>query len=107
MILSRAALLTNTSGLDLVERERGTLPVRATWATKMRTASGKEVPNSSVTLAARLSSFGSTRHLKSTVMPQMWHSGMRAQLFLAHGVATHPAPRKSFSTKRVGNPSAI
>ena len=79
MISSRAALLTNTSGPDLVERERGTLPVRATWATKMRTASGKDVPNSWVTFAARLSSLGSTRHLKSTVMLQMCHPVMETQ----------------------------
>ena len=71
MILSRVALLINGSGGDLVERERGTLPVRATWATKIRTASGNDVPNARVTLVARLRSFGSMRHLKSTVMLQM------------------------------------
>ena len=90
MILSRAALLTNTSGPDLVERERGTRPVRAIWATKMRTASGKDVPNSWVTLAARLSSFGSTRHLKSTVMLQMCHSVMEAQALLAQDGLDRP-----------------
>jgi hypothetical protein len=79
MIASRAALLTNTSRPDLVERETGTLPVRTTWATNMRTASGKDVPNSWVTFAARLSSLGSTRHLKSTVMLQMCHPVMETQ----------------------------
>ena len=75
MILSRAFLLTNVSVSDLVERERGRLPVRATWATKMRTASGSEVPSVLVTFAARLSNFGSTRQRKSTVMLQMCHLG--------------------------------
>jgi len=75
MTWSRAALLINASGPDRVERKSGTLPVRATWATKMRTASGNDVPNSWVTFAARLSSFGSTLHRKSTLMLQMCHEG--------------------------------
>ncbi len=74
MILSRAFVLTNVSASDLVERERGRLPVRATWATKMRTASGSEVPSVLVTFVARLSNFGSTRQRKSTVTLQMCHS---------------------------------
>ncbi len=84
MIWSRAALLINASGPERVERETGTLPGRATCATKIRTASGNEVPNSSVTFAARLSSFGSTRHRKSTVMLQMCHKETPGQVFLVH-----------------------
>ena len=85
MIRSRAALLINTSDLVLVERETGTLPVRAIWATKIRTASGNEVPSSWVTFAARLRSFGSTRHRKSTVMLQMCHARMTTQAFFCAG----------------------
>jgi hypothetical protein len=80
IILSRASLLTKASGPDLVDRERGRLPVRATWATKIRTASGSEVHSSLVTFVARLSNFGSTRHLKSTVMLQMGHKGTETPL---------------------------
>ena len=79
MTWSRAALLINASGPDWVERESGTLPVRATCATKMRTNSGSDVPSSWVTFVARLSSFGSTRHRKSTVMLQKCHKAMEAQ----------------------------
>jgi len=85
MIRSRAALLINTSDPVLVERETGTLPVRATWATKIRTTSGNEVPSSWVTFAARLRSFGSTRHRKSTVMLQMCHARMTTQAFFCAG----------------------
>ena len=87
MTWSRAALLMNASGPERVERETGTLPVRATCATKIRTASGNEVPNSSVTFAALLSSFGSTRHRKSTVMLQMCHKGTPGQVFLVTAMA--------------------
>ena len=85
MIRSRAALLINTSDPVLVERETGTLPVRATWATKIRTASGNEVPSSWVTFAARLRSFGSTRHRKSTVMLQLCRERMAPQAFFCAG----------------------